>query len=202
MENILTFRDVTHIYHTVRGELIAAQGLSFSVGRGEFVAIIGPSGCGKTTTLRMIAGLEDITKGNLYINGEYANYKPSKDRKIAIVFQSYALYPQMNVYENMAFPLTVSKFSFPVVAAELKACRDALKILQQVDAAELVEALRMAADTKATGVESVAYLRAPNSFRAGRCSASPLRGRSSSPRAFYLPTGLRAHSTNRRARTS
>ena len=157
MESFVKLEDVEKIYPNGAK---AVYKFDLDIYKNEFIVLVGPSGCGKTTTLRMIAGLEDITKGNLYINGEYANYKPSKDRKIAIVFQSYALYPQMNVYENMAFPLTVSKFSFPVVAAELKACRDALKILQQADAAELVEALRMAADTKATGVESVAYLRA------------------------------------------
>ena len=71
MENILTFRDVTHIYHTVRGELIAAQGLSFSVDRGEFVTIIGPSGCGKTTLLSLAAGLLKPSEGAVESKGTF-----------------------------------------------------------------------------------------------------------------------------------
>ena len=71
----------------------------------EFIALVGPSGCGKSTTLRMIAGLEDISSGSLFIDKTYSNYLPSKDRDIAMVFQSYALYPQMNVYDNIAFGL-------------------------------------------------------------------------------------------------
>ena len=71
----------------------------------EFIALVGPSGCGKSTTLRMIAGLEDISSGSLFIDKVYSNYLPSKDRDIAMVFQSYALYPQMNVYDNIAFGL-------------------------------------------------------------------------------------------------
>lgn len=69
----------------------------------EFIVFVGPSGCGKSTTLRMIAGLEDITKGDFYIDGKRMNDIEPKDRDIAMVFQSYALYPHMTVYENMAF---------------------------------------------------------------------------------------------------
>ena len=75
----------------------------------EFVVLVGPSGCGKSTTLRMIAGLEDITEGELYIDGELMNDVPPKDRNIAMVFQNYALYPHMSVYENMAFGLRIKK---------------------------------------------------------------------------------------------
>ena len=75
----------------------------------EFIVFVGPSGCGKSTTLRMIAGLEDITSGELYIDGELENDVPSKDRNIAMVFQSYALYPHMTVYENMAFGMKIKK---------------------------------------------------------------------------------------------
>src|SRR5699024_5401961 len=70
----------------------------------------GPSGCGKSTTLRMIAGLEQITKGELYIDGQLMNHVAPKDRNIAMVFQNYALYPHMNVYDNMAFGLKLRKF--------------------------------------------------------------------------------------------
>jgi len=76
----------------------------------EFLVLVGPSGCGKSTTLRMIAGLEEITSGELYINDRLVNDIPPKDRDIAMVFQSYALYPHMNVYENLAFGLKLRKF--------------------------------------------------------------------------------------------
>src|SRR5699024_8358083 len=75
----------------------------------EFIVFVGPSGCGKSTTLRMIAGLEDITKGDLLIDGKKMNDVPSKDRGIAMVFQNYALYPHMTVYDNMAFALKLRK---------------------------------------------------------------------------------------------
>ncbi|HPY52477.1 MAG TPA: sn-glycerol-3-phosphate ABC transporter ATP-binding protein UgpC [Treponemataceae bacterium] len=75
----------------------------------EFVVFVGPSGCGKSTTLRMVAGLEDITEGELYIDGELMNDVPPKDRNIAMVFQNYALYPHMSVYDNMAFGLKIRK---------------------------------------------------------------------------------------------
>ena len=73
----------------------------------EFIVLVGPSGCGKSTTLRMVAGLEDISSGNLWIDRHYANYLPSKDRDIAMVFQSYALYPNKNVYDNISFGLKI-----------------------------------------------------------------------------------------------
>lgn len=75
----------------------------------EFIVFVGPSGCGKSTTLRMIAGLEDITEGELFIDGKLSNDVTPKDRGIAMVFQSYALYPHMSVYDNMAFGLKIQK---------------------------------------------------------------------------------------------
>ncbi len=93
----------------------AVHDFNLEIKRNEFVVIVGPSGCGKSTTLRMVAGLEDITAGDIYLEGELLTYKPSKDRKMAMVFQSYALYPQMNVYDNIAFPLTINKYPAPVV---------------------------------------------------------------------------------------
>ena len=81
------------------------HGIDLDVADGEFMILVGPSGCGKTTTLRMIAGLEQITSGELLIDGELINDRTPKDRDIAMVFQSYALYPHMSVYKNMAFPL-------------------------------------------------------------------------------------------------
>ncbi len=83
---------------------------NIDIKKKEFVVFVGPSGCGKSTTLRMIAGLEDISSGELYINGVLANNLPSKDRDIAMVFQNYALYPNMTVYDNMAFSLKVRHY--------------------------------------------------------------------------------------------
>jgi len=87
----------------------AVKDLSLTIADGEFVILVGPSGCGKSTTLNMIAGLEDISSGDLRIGGERVNEKAPKDRDIAMVFQSYALYPHMTVRQNIAFPLTLAK---------------------------------------------------------------------------------------------
>ncbi|WP_310618628.1 ABC transporter ATP-binding protein [Flexibacterium corallicola] len=87
------------------------HGVDLDIKSGEFVVFVGPSGCGKSTLLRLIAGLEDISTGSLSIDGEVVNDRSPKERKIAMVFQSYALYPHMNVYENMSFGLELSKHS-------------------------------------------------------------------------------------------
>ena len=92
----------------------AVHDFSLCIRKKEFVVFVGPSGCGKSTTLRMIAGLEDISSGSLYIDGELANNLLARDRDIAMVFQNYALYPNMSVFDNMAFALKVRKNRFPV----------------------------------------------------------------------------------------
>lgn len=88
----------------------AVEDFNLDIKDGEFIVFVGPSGCGKSTTLRMIAGLEHITKGELYIDGKLMNMVPSKERGIAMVFQSYALYPHMTVRENMSFGLKLRKY--------------------------------------------------------------------------------------------
>lgn len=108
----------------------AVYDFNLDIKKGDFVVIVGPSGCGKTTTLRMFAGLEDVSKGKIFIDQEFVNYKPSKDRKIAIVFQSYALYPQMSVFDNIAFPLTINKYSFPLIERDLLGLREAKHLLE------------------------------------------------------------------------
>ena len=90
-------------------EVVAVNNFDFTIPDGKLIGLLGPSGCGKSTTLRMLAGLEDISSGDIFMEGELINYKPCKDRRMAIVFQSYALYPQMNVYDNIAFTLTINK---------------------------------------------------------------------------------------------
>jgi multiple sugar transport system ATP-binding protein len=91
------------------GNFTAVDKINLEARDGEFVVLVGPSGCGKTTTLRMIAGLEDVTEGEIYIGDRLVNDVPPKDRDIAMVFQNYALYPHMDVYNNMAFGLKLRK---------------------------------------------------------------------------------------------
>lgn len=125
----------------------AVHDFSLDVSKEEFIVIVGPSGCGKSTMLRMIAGLEDITSGDIYLEGELLNYKPSKDRKMAIVFQSYALYPQMNVFDNIAFPLTINKYPMPVRCGELFFWGEIQRKLAQ-DADAVCKALREEAESR------------------------------------------------------
>ncbi|MCL4541449.1 MAG: ABC transporter ATP-binding protein, partial [Chloroflexi bacterium] len=87
------------------GEVVAVNDVNISVKDKEFLVLVGPSGCGKTTTLRLIAGLEELSDGNIYIGDRLVNDVAPKDRDIAMVFQSYALYPHMSVYDNLAFGL-------------------------------------------------------------------------------------------------
>jgi multiple sugar transport system ATP-binding protein len=100
---VVALDKLTKIYD--RGQLPAADAVTLEVRHGEFMVLLGPSGCGKTTTLRMIAGLESISSGTLSIDGRVVNNVPAKDRDIAMVFQSYALYPHMSVADNLAFGL-------------------------------------------------------------------------------------------------
>ncbi|MDE0590520.1 ABC transporter ATP-binding protein [Halocynthiibacter sp. C4] len=89
------------------GTFVGVDNFDLTIADKEFLVLLGPSGCGKTTTMRMIAGLEDATEGDIIVDGERVNDKEPKDRDVAMVFQSYALYPNMNVYENIRFPLKV-----------------------------------------------------------------------------------------------
>lgn len=99
----------------------------------EFIVLVGPSGCGKSTTLRMVAGLEDISNGELIINGELANNKAPKDRDIAMVFQSYALYPHMTVFDNMAFGLKLKKMPKDEIKKRVEEAAKILEIDQYLD---------------------------------------------------------------------
>ena len=98
-----------HIYKIYDGGVVAVSDVNLDIKDKEFIILVGPSGCGKSTTLRMIAGLEDISKGTLTIGDMIANDVAPKDRDIAMVFQNYALYPHMSVYDNMAFGLKLRK---------------------------------------------------------------------------------------------
>lgn len=118
---------LNHIVKTFDDGVTVIPDLNLEIKDKEFVIFVGPSGCGKSTTLRMIAGLEDISSGELIIGGKTVNYIPPKDRDIAMVFQSYALYPHMTVYKNMAFALKLRKEPKDVID---KKVRQAAKILE------------------------------------------------------------------------
>ena len=108
------------------GDFAAVKDLNLEIGDGEFMVLVGPSGCGKTTSLRMIAGLEEVTDGNLKIGDRVVNDVAPKDRDIAMVFQSYALYPHMSIYDNMAFGLKLRKIPKAQIDERVK---DAARIL-------------------------------------------------------------------------
>ena len=102
--------ELKNVRKVYEGGVLAVDNCSITINDKEFVVLVGPSGCGKSTTLRMVAGLEEITSGELFIDGKLMNDVAPKDRDIAMVFQNYALYPHMTVYENMAFGLKIRKF--------------------------------------------------------------------------------------------
>ncbi|GAB5535320.1 MAG: sn-glycerol-3-phosphate ABC transporter ATP-binding protein UgpC [Rubricoccaceae bacterium] len=114
------------IYKEYDNGFVAVQDASFTIEDGEFVVLVGPSGCGKSTTLRMIAGLESISKGTLRIGDRVVNDVAPKDRDIAMVFQNYALYPHMTVFDNMAFGLKLRKFPKAEIAQRVQEAADAL----------------------------------------------------------------------------
>ena len=115
------------------GDSKVVQGINLNIDNNEFVALVGPSGCGKSTTLRMIAGLESISEGEVYIDGEVVNELSPKDRDIAMVFQDYALYPHMNVYENMSFGLSIQKIPKNEINIRVQAAAQALNIENLLD---------------------------------------------------------------------
>ncbi|AEV74228.1 ATPase component of ABC-type sugar transporter [Mycolicibacterium rhodesiae NBB3] len=111
----------------------AVKDLSITIADGEFIILVGPSGCGKSTTLNMIAGLEGISSGELSIGGERVNEKAPKDRDIAMVFQSYALYPHMTVRQNIAFPLTLAKLPKAEIAQKVDEAAKVLDLTELLD---------------------------------------------------------------------
>src|ERR1043165_7102583 len=114
-------------------ETPAVRGIDLDIPDKEFVVLVGPSGCGKTTTLRMIAGLEDITGGDVVIGGEVVNDVPPKDRDIAMVFQNYALYPHMTVAENMSFGLRLKRYPKAEIKARVDEAARMLDIVELID---------------------------------------------------------------------
>ena len=122
----------TNLQITAEG-VVAVQEFNLEIADKEFVVLVGPSGCGKSTTLRMIAGLEEITAGELWIGDKLMNNVEPKDRDIAMVFQNYALYPHMTVYENMAFSLKLKKTPKDVIDRKVREAAEILDITEYLD---------------------------------------------------------------------
>ena len=128
MANV-ALRNVTMVFK----DTPAVKDVNLEVADGELLVLLGPSGCGKTTTLRMIAGLEKPTSGEIYIGDELVNDIPPKDRDIAMVFQNYALYPHMTVHDNLAFPLKMRKYSKSEIESKVKRAAEILEISDLLD---------------------------------------------------------------------
>ena len=122
-----------NIYKIYDGGVTAVSDFNLEIADKEFIVLVGPSGCGKSTTLRMVAGLEEISKGELYIDEKLCNDIEPKDRDIAMVFQSYALYPHMTVRENMEFPLKLKKFPKEEIKQRVDQAAEILGITQYLD---------------------------------------------------------------------
>jgi multiple sugar transport system ATP-binding protein len=114
-------------------DVVAVDDANIEIKDREFVVLVGPSGCGKSTTLRMVAGLEEVTSGEIYIDGTLVNDIPPKDRDIAMVFQNYALYPHMTVYQNMAFGLKLRKYPKEEIEARVREAADILGIQELLE---------------------------------------------------------------------
>src|SRR3990167_4054250 len=119
---------LVNVGKTYPGGIQAVEDVSLGIERREFVVLVGPSGCGKTTILRMIAGLEEISSGRIFIGNKLVNDVPPKDRDIAMVFQNYALYPHMTVFQNMAFSLKLRKYPKQEIASRVNEAAEILGI--------------------------------------------------------------------------
>ncbi len=108
------------------GDAVAVSSVSLAIEDHEFIVLLGPSGCGKSTLLKMIAGLEEISDGEIYIDGRLVNYVKPGDRNVAMVFQNYALYPHMSVFDNIAFPLKMTGVPRQETAARVQRAATAL----------------------------------------------------------------------------
>lgn len=122
-----------HIYKTYNKDIQAVNDFNLDIKDKEFIVLVGPSGCGKSTLLRLIAGLEDLSQGQIIMDGQYMNDVSPKDRDVAFVFQNYALYPHMNVYQNMAFGLKSRKFPKDEIDRRIKNAAQILNIEEHLD---------------------------------------------------------------------
>jgi multiple sugar transport system ATP-binding protein len=124
---------IQHLVKTYGDGFLAVDDVSLDIADGEFMILVGPSGCGKSTLLRMIVGLEDITSGELLIGGERMNDKAPRDRNLAMVFQNYALYPHLSVFENIAFPLRLKKLPDAEVDEKVRRAAETLELTEHLD---------------------------------------------------------------------
>ena len=154
VDAFVSLKDINKIYPN---GVQAVYDFNIDISENDFIVLVGPSGCGKSTTLRMIAGLEDITSGYLYIDKILSNYTSSKDRDISMVFQNYALYPQMTVYDNIAFPLRARKYRRAMEATVIKAWTEAVEVMEK-RADELKDALDGAKNKALNYGTSVEYI--------------------------------------------
>lgn len=139
-ENVKSFVSLKDINKIYPNGIQAVYDFNIDIHHHDFIVLVGPSGCGKSTTLRMVAGLEDISSGSLYIDKVLSNYVASKDRDISMVFQSYALYPQMTVYENIAFPLKARVYDKVLYGEKHLDKKDVLSLLERPDDVILAKA--------------------------------------------------------------
>ena len=126
-KKLIQFKNIVKSYEDGK---VVLKGIDLDIYENEFVTLLGPSGCGKSPTLRMVAGLEEISEGELYIDGKLMNNVEPKDRDIAMVFQSYALYPHMTVRENMEFPLKLRKVPKAEIAQRVQEVAEILGITE------------------------------------------------------------------------
>ena len=153
----ITFHDVSKLYE---GSYPAVHNLNLDIRDGEFMVLVGPSGCGKSTALRMVAGLEEITSGELGINGVRSNDLSPRDRDIAMVFQSYALYPHLTVAENIAFGLRVRGFEREEVTRKVKQTAELLELTEYLDR----KPAKLSGGQRQRVAMGRALVRSPNAF--------------------------------------
>lgn len=153
VDAFVSLKDINKIYPN---GIQAVYDFNIDIKEHDFIVLVGPSGCGKSTTLRMVAGLEDITSGYLYINKVLSNYLPSKNRDISMVFQAYALYPQMTVYDNIAFPLRVRKYHKPMKSDSVEAWNQVLEIVNNPQ--EIINAINEAKDRNLNYTNTPSYV--------------------------------------------
>ena len=128
--------ELDHVSKVFGSDVVAVNDVSLEIGDGEFMVLVGPSGCGKSTLLRMIAGLENITGGEIRIGDRVVNNVPPKERDIAMVFQNYALYPHMTVFDNMAFALKLRHVAKPRVRERVGGAADILERAESMTVAQ------------------------------------------------------------------
>ena len=169
----LSLKNVTKKYPN---GFVAVKDFNLEIADKEFIIFVGPSGCGKSTTLRMIAGLEDISSGELYIDGKLVNDVEPKDRDIAMVFQNYALYPHMTVYDNMAFGLKLRKVPKDEIDRKVKEAARILDLEKLLDRKPkaLSGGQRIAQEASVSGIRNAPDWDGKRFFKISEISSSRL----------------------------